>query len=237
MAEQPSDVLVLRPAPSFPQEGFMNVGSKESGSSSYVTVSQLPEMKPYPGVDYLGAGYDIFHGNPQGDGVYMLDPGFRQPVRNMQYSPKWLTRDAKFTTPVGSYSLPKFSCTRSEDYSNIASAESYAEALSVDASVGLEYSGIGWGGAFSASVGYNKATNEARESNYYRFDSKSYCLKYYFAWLRAVPSIDDLTPQFRYYALEALDLLKGRDPSSLPFDCSSAEISRLQLSGRSAACD
>lgn len=133
------------------QEGFMNVGSRETGSSSYVTVTQLEQMKPYPGVDYLGNGYDIFHGNPAGDGVYMLDPGFRQPVRNMvslvpwpslradaeaadiacarstpfrrvcltygvpppaplqQYTPKWLTRDGKFTTPVGSYSLPKYS--------------------------------------------------------------------------------------------------------------------------------
>ena len=155
------------------QEGFMNVGSRESGSNSYVTVTQLEQMKPYPGVDYLGAGYDIFFGNPAGDGVYMLDPGFRQPVRNMQYSYKWLTRDGKFTTPVGSYSLPKYACTRSEQYSNVDSAASYAEALAIDASISAEGSYAGIAGSFSASGGYNQARNRARESNFYRFDSKS----------------------------------------------------------------
>ena len=65
----------------YSQPSVLTVGSRETGSSSYTTATQIEESKPYPGVDYLGVGYDIFHGNPNGDGMYMLDPGFKQPVR------------------------------------------------------------------------------------------------------------------------------------------------------------
>ena len=47
----------------------LSVGNRETGSSNYVTAVQLEQMMPYPGVDYLGVGYDIFHGNPSGDDV------------------------------------------------------------------------------------------------------------------------------------------------------------------------
>ena len=31
----------------------------------------------YPGVDYLGVGYDLTKGNPDGEPPLMIDPGFR----------------------------------------------------------------------------------------------------------------------------------------------------------------
>ena len=57
------------------------MGNKESGSQTYMSATKLDRLEAYPGVDYLGVGYDIIRGNPSGDGELMLDPGFRQPVR------------------------------------------------------------------------------------------------------------------------------------------------------------
>ena len=45
----------------------------------------------------------------------MLDPGFKQPVRQVSYSQNWLTRDGRYKTPDGSYSMPLKSCYRSEE--------------------------------------------------------------------------------------------------------------------------
>ena len=133
------------------QPSVLSVGNRETGSANYATATQLEQMKPYPGVDYLGVGYDIFHGNPSGDGIYMLDPGFRQPVRILAYSMNWLTRDGKFKTPKGSVSLPLFACTRSDQYSNVADASSYADSLAVDASLDVKGSYMGFGAAFKVS--------------------------------------------------------------------------------------
>ena len=47
------------------KEDFLEVGDKDSGSSAYVTPAQLASNQPYPGIDYLGAGYDIIHGAPR----------------------------------------------------------------------------------------------------------------------------------------------------------------------------
>lgn len=113
------------------QPSVLSVGNQEAGSKNYVTAKQLEQLKPYPGVDYLGVGYDIYNGNPHGDNVYMLDPGFRSPVRVLSYSMNWLTRDGKYKTPEGSVSLPLFACTRSDHYRcarSILSNESLVQA-------------------------------------------------------------------------------------------------------------
>ena len=65
--------------------GSLDVGNLESGSSVVTTPDKLTALSPVPGADYLGVGYDIFYGNPDGDNKYMLDPGFRQPIRAMSY--------------------------------------------------------------------------------------------------------------------------------------------------------
>ena len=35
---------------------------------------------PDPGSDYLGIGYNLIEGNPEGDPLLQMDPGFRAPV-------------------------------------------------------------------------------------------------------------------------------------------------------------
>lgn len=75
------------------QTDMVPVGNKEGGTTTHMPTTVLDEMKPYPGVDYLGMGYDVVYGNPSGDTDFMLDPGFREPVRVMKYGGGWITRD------------------------------------------------------------------------------------------------------------------------------------------------
>ena len=188
--------------------GMLEVGSKESGSSSYVTGSEIAESKPYPGVDYLGVGYDFSKGNPSGDPKFMLDPGFRQPIRRMKYSMQWATRDGKYRVPQGAYAMPMYSCHRSDQYENIADFNSYQKANSKDttfeSSGSVSVSG-GFGGvsaqaeahfAHTNSESSKEAHNQAREMESYKFESRSYCNKYFFRWLHTVPEAADLTPPF-----------------------------------------
>lgn len=158
----------------------------------------------------------------------MLDPGFRQPVRSIRYNANWMTRDNRFQTPVNSYSVPRRSCTRSESYTNIADASSYADSMAVDASISAEGGFAGFGAAFKASAGYKRQSNAATASNLFQFDSKSYCLKYHFAWLHSTPKIDDIMPQFVDFALEALESLEGRDVLLLRNDAESIIFEQAQ---------
>ena len=151
----------------------LKVGSRESGSSTYVTPTQLTEKQPYPGVDHLGMGYDLYYGNPNGDNKYMLDPGWRDPVRTMAFPGDWLTRDGLYKTPKGSYSIPQFSCTRTESYSNIATANQYAEACAKDVTVSAGFGGKKGHGAFQSSEGWKNAKSFETQTNFYKFESKS----------------------------------------------------------------
>ena len=38
------------------------------------------DVLPYPSSDYLGMGYNVYQGNPEGDPLLQIDPGFRAPV-------------------------------------------------------------------------------------------------------------------------------------------------------------
>ena len=216
------------------KDGFLQTGSKESGSLFYVTPTQLAESDVYPGVDYLGLGYDLVHGNPHGSGRMMLDPGFRQPVRRMDYTENWRTRDGKYRTATGTYALPVKSCYRSEEYSNVASASSYAQSLSVDASLEAEAGfGATYKGAFKASFGYKQAEEQSKQSESYRFDSTSYCNKYFVAWLHSSPRGSELQPQFKEAALKAFHMLQEGFKCKAPQMLSKEDIgSRLGLAIR-----
>ena len=58
----------------------LQVGNRETGSKNYVTPTQLEKMAPTPGADYLGVGYDIYYGNPEGDSEYAPSPACSDPA-------------------------------------------------------------------------------------------------------------------------------------------------------------
>lgn len=86
------------------------------------------------------------------------------------YDMSWMTRDGLYKTPVGSYSLPLYSCQYSETWSDVSTASAYASALSKDASTGfsLGASGVtgGLGGSYKGSKGYQESENDERNTNF-----------------------------------------------------------------------
>jgi hypothetical protein len=186
---------------------FLRVGSAESDVKSFVTPAKLEGMTSFPGIDYLGMGYDLLHGNPEGEGRLMLDPGFRDPIRKMDYTAGWLSRDSKYLCPKGAYLMPLQACQRSSDYTNIATADSYSQSLSLDASLEASAKGFGCKGAFKASAGYKRTKNEDKQTSSERYTTKSYCHKYFASWLHKTPTKEELAPQFAADAVEALKVV------------------------------
>ena len=55
-------------------------------STDNVAREGLGENVPYKGIDYLGIGYDLIVGNPEGDPATKIDAGFRRPVIELEWS-------------------------------------------------------------------------------------------------------------------------------------------------------
>ena len=187
-----------------------------TNNKNYITPTQLAAASPIPGGDYLGVGYDLIYGNPDGDGTQCLDPGFRHPVRAIQYGATWFSRDGRYKVPSGAVAMPETSCSRSDNYENTNTVEQYATSLSRDITYGLSIGIPGLGGrAFSGSNNMKKTKNTEKESNYFRFEAKSYCLKHTFYWLDKKPTRSQLTPPFIDAVVTALQSLDGRDPATV----------------------
>ena len=89
-----------------------------------------------PGIGYLGMGYDVYHGNPEGDEKLMSDP-FRLPIRQLSYTGVSMTRDNKYLTPDGSMSI-RSACARSEIARDVSTQARYSNSLSEDRQVTLK---------------------------------------------------------------------------------------------------
>ena len=139
------------------RDGF----GQESGVDSFVDPAHLPEMKPYPGIDYLGMGYDVYRGNPEGDEKLMSDPGFRLPIRQMSYVGASLTRDNKYLTPDGSMTIPLTACARSEIARDVSTQARYSNSLTEDRKVTSKKSDAGGvsGGGFGFSGSHKWGTS------------------------------------------------------------------------------
>ena len=160
---------------------------------SFVDPAHLDEMKPYPGIDFLGMGYDVYHGNPEGDEKLMGDPGFRLPIRQISYTGVSMTRDNKYLTPDGSMSIPLYACARSEIARDVSTQARYSNSLTEDRKItskksdagGVSYADLIFSGSAkwgtssfsSASVGFQHQQHLGYKNNSYRIDVKSYCEK------------------------------------------------------------
>jgi hypothetical protein len=206
-----------------PRAGF----GADSGTDSFVSPTHLEEKKPYPGIDYMGMGYDIFSGNPEGDWQTMSDPGFRLPVRKLSYIGVTMTRDMRYLTPDGSVTYPLTACARSEIARDKATESRLANALNQDVETtegSSETKGKGEANAYSfataksGTANYFAASNGVRQQRsrelqgkYYEIDVKSYCEKTKAVWLDQQARNIDLTPDFLLKARECLALAEDVD--------------------------
>ena len=56
---------------------------------------------PYPGIDFLGVGYNVINGNPEGDPLLQVDPGFGVPIVDVKWDQNAPSRDQKNLIPAG----------------------------------------------------------------------------------------------------------------------------------------
>ena len=131
----------------------------------------LGENLPYPGVDYLGVGYDLLRGNPEGDKDTFVDPGFRLPVIELEWkqSDPHLSRDYQNLQPIGGWAMPETSCNQAQSSKTASSVEDYQSELAVAASVSGEYDGGVGSAAFSASVESESFQKDVVDKNSERY--------------------------------------------------------------------
>ena len=131
----------------------------------------LGENLPYPGVDYLGVGYDLLRGNPEGDKDTFVDPGFRLPVIELEWkqSDPHLSRDYQNLQPIGGWAMPETSCNQAQSSKTASSVEDYQAELAVAASVSGEYDGAVASAAFSLSVESESFQKDVVDKNSERY--------------------------------------------------------------------
>jgi hypothetical protein len=121
---------------------------------------------------YVGSGYDIYFGFPYANGV---DPGYRGQVLDLtKYEEGKRTSDQRLLIPDGAEVKRCDACSSSFSSSLITGMSSLKKDLDVSVSVSGSYGG----GAFSASVDYQKAESSLSKSREVIVESKAECCAY-----------------------------------------------------------
>ncbi|GBE60831.1 perforin PLP1, putative [Babesia ovata] len=130
------------------------------------------------GLEYLGAGYDMVKGNPLGDTITLLDPGYRANTIQMHWRKDFegLSNSLEYIQPKGAWVRSYVSCHKSDTVSEVGQSESMKNALSVDASVSAAVPGDVL--KFAASANYNNVKNSENQKGVKTYVSRSYCLNY-----------------------------------------------------------
>ncbi|GIX65767.1 MAC/perforin domain containing protein [Babesia caballi] len=152
---------------------------------------------------YLGSGYDIVFGNPLGDPVIMVDPGYRNPVLKLDWSEDYHNHDgANLKEPRGGWIRPEMSCRQAESVEHVNSIDDYKKELSVDAKLSVD---MPFYFSFSASSGYKNFVKTMSANTMKNYIIKTYCLRYVagvqdFKNIEVQPSfktdVDDLPDKF-----------------------------------------
>ncbi|UKK02281.2 hypothetical protein MACK_001637 [Theileria orientalis] len=149
---------------------------EESGSQNhdeYTSKFKIPS-----GLEYLGAGYDLIKGNPLGDNITLLDPGYKSNVIQLHWNKNVenISNSMKYLQPVGGWIRPYSSCHKVETVNEINSSDSILKSLSADASVSFSLAGDAL--KFAASAKYKKLDSASKSGTSKMFINKSYCFKY-----------------------------------------------------------
>lgn len=212
----------------------------ETGHSDITMRDGLGENLPYAGSDYLGMGYNLVYGNPQGDGVSLVDPGFTQPVVKLEWDQDaaFNTRDLRDLQPKQGYAYPEIACHHSSENTEVSSMSDYKTELAQDATVNAAVEAHGSYGAveasaeasFAMSSGSSSFKNEIEGTENVRFVSKSYCVQSK-AGLHLPASSLPLMPYFENWVAK-LPYVEG-----VPIDgeCATYECSTFHLPSQDGA--
>ena len=149
-----------------------------AGPAPYLQLLQSG-IVPYPGLEWLGMGYDLFRGNPEGGAGGKVDPGLRLPAAvSKATDPTGLSSDNKHPAPPRGYAWPLAACAMDSQFRRSATAGDYANYLGIDLHVekvksfsvgGLRASAEG-SMKFSASNGFHKFQRNVEAKSHQRFE-------------------------------------------------------------------
>ncbi|CRG98158.1 sporozoite micronemal protein essential for cell traversal, putative [Plasmodium gallinaceum] len=131
----------------------------------------------FPGLYFVGIGYDLLFGNPLGEIDSLTDPGYRAQIYIMEWelSDEGIANDLVTLQPLNGWIRKESACSRVESINECSSISDYTKTLSVEAKVEGGYIGLA---SFSASAGYKRFVNEISKRSKKTYFIKSNCIKY-----------------------------------------------------------
>lgn len=162
--------------------GFFSLVALSAASYPSIVRGDQP-----PGIDYVGAGYDLVFGNPDGSEAAssVTDPGFRTHLIKFTWDDNLNTcsgLSSNWTCPKELTIMPQTSCMQQSSSSMIASTKSFQEVLQKDAkvtaSVKGSYGGFSASASFSGSKAMSTMKNKIQNEKVTTFQSKAVCVEY-----------------------------------------------------------
>lgn len=143
----------------------------------------------YSNIGFLGAGYDVFRGNPcSSEGI--PDPGFKSAsVFNLTYNLNMTTADGKHLIPDNTATADTTACVFEFDVQIIHDAASYRQWLDEDANLDV----TGFGARFSASIDFQTVSQHTEHYREQFFFTVTDCVTYQ---ATLYPGITNLSDQF-----------------------------------------
>ncbi|CRG98574.1 perforin-like protein 1, putative [Plasmodium relictum] len=131
----------------------------------------------FPGLYFVGIGYDLLFGNPLGEADSLTDPGYRAQIYLMEWalSDEGVANDLVTLQPLNGWIRKESACSRIESINECSSVSDYSKTLSAEAKVEGGYIGLA---SFSASAGYKRFINEVSKRSKKTYFIKSNCIKY-----------------------------------------------------------
>jgi len=173
-------------------------------------IQSYAPLPDFPNIGYLGMGYNLVLGDPSGSSETLQDPGWViLPAIQLTYLLNKTTSDGRYQVPDQVVVIPALSCAFESSAETSTQLSDYQNTLKVDVSVSGGYNGGLVSAAFSASAGFQEASQEITNQNLVIIYTKSVCQTYE-AKLLAFSPIPNVTENFR--ALVAQLPLDDDDP-------------------------
>ncbi|VWU51259.1 sporozoite micronemal protein essential for cell traversal, putative [Hepatocystis sp. ex Piliocolobus tephrosceles] len=140
-------------------------------------IYEQDKMVVFPGLHYIGIGYDLLFGNPLGELNSLTDPGYRAQIYllNWELSERGISNDLKHLQPINGWIRKENACSRAESINECSSISNYSKNLSADVSVSGNYAVFA---SFSASSGFKNFLEEQKKRTSKTYLVKSKCVKY-----------------------------------------------------------
>ncbi|XP_071507091.1 uncharacterized protein [Diadema antillarum] len=149
----------------------------ESKDEVIVDIDPLPT--PVGISNFVGVGYNIIDGNPEGGDIYLggVDPGLlvTRPILKLTYDDNQLTHDRSYVVPDQVAYSPRTSCANSKTIQTFYGLETYTEKISVDVEQSARIKGVFTKYKFSSSSRYDEVRRGVEKNRYVFFQDRSVC--------------------------------------------------------------